>query len=141
MKWRVLTDCFKLHATLTFKNSVIGNYYYHCSTYVVVANKGLHQTEFTNPPMYKTKNFITLSLLNIIFYPHLSLLFLPFLALLDMMVFTQVVCRVEQKQCCRLNSKPIKVLISVCNTAPKFLSSSCSITDMYCRSQTTATEM
>lgn len=71
----VVTDCFKLHATENFENSVIGNYY-HCSTYVVVANKGLHPTKFTNPRLYKTKNFITLSLLNIIFYSH----FIPFIS-------------------------------------------------------------
>lgn len=59
-------ECFGwlLQATcdLNFENSVIGNYY-HCSARVVVANKGLHPTKFTNPPLlYKTKNNIIILL-------------------------------------------------------------------------------
>lgn len=46
---------------------------YYCSRCVVVANRGLHPTKFTKPLLYKTKNFITLSLLNII-----SSYFIPF---------------------------------------------------------------
>lgn len=44
---------------LNFRKSVIGNSY-HCSTYVLVANKGLQPTKFTNPLWYETKNIITL---------------------------------------------------------------------------------
>lgn len=72
----VLTDCFKRHATYTSR-SVIGNYY-HRSTYVVVANKGLHPTKFTNPPTVQNQKlyyseFIKYYLLSTFYSFHFSL--------------------------------------------------------------------
>lgn len=62
----------------------------NCSTSVVVANKGLHPTKFTNP-LHKAKNIFCLWYL---FINHILFLFFP-LTLLDVLVFTHVVCRFD----------------------------------------------
>lgn len=53
---------------LNFRTSVIGNSY-RCSTYILVANKGLQPTKFTNPPMvWNQKHYYShIPLLNITF--------------------------------------------------------------------------
>lgn len=81
---------------------------------MVIANKGLHPTNFTNSLLYKTKNFITVF---IKYYPLVTfysfLIFPFFVVLVDVIVFTPVVCRFEQKQCCHLSSKAINMVCPI----------------------------
>lgn len=101
---------------------------------IVAANRGLHPTNFPKPLLYKTKNLLTLFIKYYFFLHILFLWILLFLVgLLDVIVFTPVVCRADQKQCCHFNSQAIHKVywISVGNTAPSFQLYYCSITDIF----------
>lgn len=102
----VLIDCFQFQ--FEPESAVISIIAQQGCT--VVSNKGLHPTKFTNPLLYKPKTFIIILVDEIYF-----ILFIFFLSvvLLDVIVFTQLVCRSEQKQRCHFSSKAIDMVCPV----------------------------